>query len=218
MTIRVLLADDHQIVRQGLNALLAAQADTIVVAQAGDGREAVQLAEAHLPDVAVLDISMPLLNGLEAARQIRSRVPEVAVVILSMHPDEEYVRQALSAGALGYVLKQAADTELLMAIRAAERGETFLTPAVAQAVVARYLRQAESEQAQSRYELLTEREREVLQLTAEGKTAKEIAEILVISPRTVTTHKANLMDKLDIHHTAGLIRYAIRKGLVSLDG
>ncbi len=218
MSIRVLLADDHRIVRQGLRALLSAQPDVVVVGETGDGREAVQLAGSLQPDVVVMDISMPLLSGIEATRQIVSRTPEVAVVILSMHGGDEYVLQALRAGALGYVLKQSADVELIMAIRAARRGESFLSPAIAHTVIKAYLQRAEAPQVQDRYELLTEREREVLQLVAEGKSVREIADLLCISPRTAATHKANLMTRLDIHHTAGLVRFAIRCGVVTLDG
>jgi len=217
MPIRVLLADDHRIVRQGLRALLSAQPDIVVSGEVGDGRETVQLAESLQPDVVVMDISMPLLNGIEATRQIVSRAPEVAVVILSMHGGDEYILQALRAGASGYVLKQSADTELMMAVRAAQRGESFLSPSIAQRMINGYLRQAEAPQTQDRYELLTEREREVLQLVAEGKSMHEIADLLCISPRTAAKHKANLMAKLDIHHTAGLVRLAIRRGVVALD-
>jgi len=212
------LADDHRIVRQGLRALLSAQSDIVIVGETGDGRETVQLTESLQPDVVVMDISMPLLNGIEATRQIVSRMPEVAVVVLSMHGGDEYILQALRVGALGYVLKQSADTELLMAVRAAQRGESFLSPAIAQRVINGYLRQAEAPQTQGRYELLTGRECEVLQLVAEGKSVREIADLLCISPRTAATHKANLMTKLDIHHTAGLVRFAIRRGVVALDG
>jgi len=216
MPIRVLLADDHRIVRQGLRALLSAQSDIVVVGETGDGRETVQLAESLQPDVVIMDISMPLLNGIEATRQIVSRTPEVAVVVLSMHGGDEYILQVLRAGALGYVLKQSADTELIMAIHAAQRGESFLSPAIAQRVINSYLRQAEAPQTQDRYELLTEREREVLQLVAEGESVRKIADLLCISPRTAAKHKTNLMAKLDIHHTAGLVRFAIRRGVVTL--
>jgi len=217
MTIRILLADDHLVVRQGLRALLSAQPDIEVIAEAGDGREAVQLASTERPDVAVIDISMPLLNGIEATQQLVSSTPEVAVVILSMHGDEEYIRRSLRAGALGYVLKQSADTELIMAIRAAHRGESFLTPSIAGTVINGFLQRAESNEIKSQYQLLTEREREVLQLTAEGKTIKAIANILHISPRTASTHKTNLMEKLEIHHTAGLVQFAISQGIITLD-
>ena len=217
MPIRVLLADDHRIVRQGLRSLLSAQSDIIVVGETGDGRETVQLAESLQPDVVVMDISMPLLNGIEATRQIVSRTPEVAVVMLSMHGGDEYILRALQAGALGYVLKQSVDTELIMAIRAAQRGESFLSPTIARRVINSYLQQAEAPQTQDRYELLTEREREVLQLVAEGKSMRETADLLCISPRTAAKHKSNLMAKLDIHHTACLVRFAIRRGVVALD-
>jgi len=218
MPIRVLLADDHRIVRQGLRVLLSAQPDIVVVSETGDGRETVQLAESLQPDVVVMDISMPLLNGIEATRQIASRTPEVAVVVLSMHGGDEYILQALRAGALGYVLKQSADTELIMAIRAAQRGESFLSPAIAHTVIRGYIQRAEAPQTQDRYEMLTKREREVLQLIAEGRRMQEIADLLYISPRTAATHKSNLMNKLDIHHTAGLVRFAIHRGVVALDG
>jgi two-component system response regulator NreC len=214
--IRVLLADDHPIVRTGLRALLADEPDIEVIAEAEDGREAVRLAEELQPAVALMDLSMPGLSGLEATRQIKHRVPQVKVLILTRHTNEEYVLQILRAGASGYVVKNAAPAELVSAIRAVYRGDSFLSPAISRTVIEEYVRQAEA-MVKDGYEQLTDREREVLQLIAEGHSSREIAERLTISENTVRTHRANLMDKLTIHSTAELTQYAIRKGLVGLD-
>jgi DNA-binding NarL/FixJ family response regulator len=210
------LAEDHTIVRKGLRALLADEADIEVVAEAADGREAVQLAQQFLPDVVLMDLSMPGLSGLEATRQIRHRMPEVKVLVLTRHANEEYVLQILRAGASGYVLKKAAPAELVSAIQAVSRGDSFLSPAISRTVIEEYVRQAEA-MVKDSYEQLTDREREVLQLIAEGHSSREIAEQLCISEKTARTHRANLMDKLDLHSTAELTQYAIRKGLVGLD-
>jgi DNA-binding NarL/FixJ family response regulator len=214
--IRVLLAEDHTIVRKGLRALLADEPDIEVIAEAEDGREAVQMAQQSLPDVVLMDLSMPGLNGLEATRQIKRRVPEVKVLVLTRHANEEYVFQILRAGASGYVVKKAAPAELVSAVRAVSRGDSFLSPAISRTVIEEYVRQAEA-MVQDSYEQLTDREREVLQLIAEGHSSREIAERLTISEKTVRTHRANLMDKLDLHSTAELTQYAMRKGLVCLD-
>lgn len=213
--IRVLVADDHALVRAGIRALLQALPDIEVVAEAGDGREILPLIETHHPDVVLMDIAMPGMNGLEAAARVARDCPAVRVVILSMHASEEYVLQALRAGAGGYLLKDAATPELELAIRAVARGETYLSPRVSKHVVAEYIQRVAGEAGP--LELLTPRQREVLQLLAEGRTTKEIAQRLDISVKTVETHRAQLMARLDIHDVAGLVRYAVRVGLVSPD-
>jgi DNA-binding NarL/FixJ family response regulator len=207
--IRVLLADDHAIVREGLRALLAREADMQVVAEAGDGREALRLARETRPDVAAMDLSMPLLNGLEAARQMASWEAGPRSILLTMHAEERYVLEALRAGARGYVLKKQAAADLIRAIREVAGGSVYLSPGVS-AVVADAIRSP----APLPEERLTPREREVLQLVAEGKTTKEISSILGVSVKTADTHRTSLMQKLDIHDIAGLTRYAIRQGLI----
>jgi DNA-binding NarL/FixJ family response regulator len=214
--ITVLLAEDHTIVREGLVSMLEDEPDVRVVGQAGDGQMAVTLAEQLQPNVVVMDITMPVLNGLEATRQIKRYFPQTQVVILTVHTTEEYIYQILQAGASGYVVKQAALDELVMAIRAAHSGQIFLSPTVSSFVVQEYIEHASANQLETEYDLLTEREREVLQLVAEGYSTREIAERLVISVKTVESHRANLMNKLNIHNIAGLTKYAIGKGLVSL--
>ncbi|TKJ31282.1 MAG: DNA-binding response regulator [Chloroflexi bacterium B3_Chlor] len=214
--IRVLLAEDHTIVRKGLRSLLDAEAGIEVVGEARDGRDAVRKVQLLSPDVVVMDIAMPGLNGLEGTRQIRKRFPEVKVLILTMHTDEEYVLQVLAAGASGYVVKQAAPRELVSAIQAVHQGDSFLSPSISRKVVEAYIRQAEAMAEEDSYRRLTEREREVLQLIAEGHSTREISQLLYISVKTVETHRAHLMDKLDIHSIAELTQYAIRKGVISL--
>ena len=211
--IRVLLAEDHTIVRKGLRSLLEDEAAIEVIGEAEDGREAIQKVGQLRPDVVVMDITMPALNGLEATRQIKELFPEVKVLILTMHANEEYVFQILRAGASGYVVKQAAVTELVSAIQAVYRGDSFLSPSISSKVIEEYIQQAKGV-AKNSYDKLTNREREVLQLIAEGHSSREIAELLHISAKTVRVHRAHLMDKLDIHSTAGLTRYAIRKGVI----
>ncbi len=215
--VRVLLAEDHTIVRKGLRSLLNGEAGIEVIGEAEDGREAVEKVQQLLPDVVLMDIAMPGLNGLEATRQIKKRFPEVQVLILTMHANEEYVFQILRAGASGYVVKQAAPTELISAIRAAYRGDSFLSPSISKTIIQEYIRQAEAMAEKESYDKLTNREREVLQLIAEGRSNREIAGLLHISVKTVETHRANLMAKLDIHSTAELTQYAIRKGMISTD-
>jgi two-component system response regulator NreC len=215
--IRVLLVEDHTIVRKGLRSLLDGEAGIEVIGEAEDGREAVEKVGQLLPDVVLMDITMPSLNGLEATRQIKKRFPEVKVVILTVHANEEYIFQILRAGASGYLVKQAAPTELLSAIQAAYRGESFLSPSISRKVIAEYIQQAEATAEKDSYDQLTDREREVLQLIAEGHPNREIADLLHISVKTVETHRANLMDKLDVHSTAELTQYAIRKGVISTD-
>ena len=212
--IRVLLADDHTMVRKGLRSILDAEADLEVVGEADNGRDAVKMAQKLFPKVVVMDITMPGLNGLEATRQIRKQIPDTQVVILSMHASEEYVLEVLRSGASGYVVKQAAPAELVSAIHAASRGEAFLSPSVSKTVVSEYVRQAEAAEGPGPHEVLTGREREVLQLIAEGKSNKEIARELSISVKTVETHRAHLMGKLDLHSAVEVTQYAIRKGMV----
>ena len=213
-TVRVLLADDHTLVRAGIRSLVQALSGVQVVAEAGDGREALSLIEAHQPDVAMLDIAMPGLNGLEVAAQVAGRYPYVRVIILSMHATEEYVLRALRAGAAGYLLKDADISELELAIKAVTRGETYLSPAVSRHVT-EYVRRV-GQDGGSALERLTPRQREVLQLVAEGHTTQEIARIMSLSVKTVETHRTQLMERLDIHDIAGLVRYAVREGLVTL--
>ena len=211
---RILLADDHTLVRQGLRKLLEARRDCQVVAEASDGRTAVSLAIEHKPDVALLDIGMPLLNGIEATRQIARRAPQVRVLILSMHADETYVTQALHAGAKGYLLKDSADTDLILALNAVTEGKSFFSPAVSRVLLDDYVRTMAERGLSDRYQLLSEREREVFQLVAEGKANKDIAELLHLSPSTVDTHRAHIMEKLDLHSAAEIALYAVRKGII----
>jgi len=213
--IRVLLAEDHTIVRKGLRSLLDGEVGMEVIGEAEDGREAIQMTQQLLPDVVLMDISMPELNGLEATRQIKERFPEVKVLVLTRHADEELVLQILRAGASGYVVKKAAPAELILAIQAVYRGDSFLSPSISRHVIEEYIRKADAMEENS-YDRLTDREREVLQLIAEGHPNREIAELLHISVKTVENHRASLMDKLHIYSTAELTRYAIRKGVISL--
>jgi two-component system response regulator NreC len=213
--IRVLLADDHTILRDGICALVDGQADMEVIGEAEDGQSTVKLAGRLLPDVVVMDIAMPLLNGLEATHQIQRDFPQVKVLILTMHENEEYIRQVLAAGALGYVLKDAAARDLLGAIRAVNQGEAVLSPSITRLVIEDYLRWGEIQPADTSNGL-TSREREVLQLIAEGYTNKEIAEILNLSVKTVQSHRTNLMNKLDLHDRGELIKYAIQKKIIDI--
>jgi DNA-binding NarL/FixJ family response regulator len=212
MTIRLLLADDHDLVRAGLRALLQGMSDLKIVAEAGDGRKALRLIEVHQPDVVVMDIMMPDLNGLDATARIAASFPSVRVLILSMNAGEEYVVPALRAGAAGYLPKNSSPAELELAIRTVARGEPYLSSAVSRHVIDRCLQH--SSQATTSLERLTPRQRETLQLVAEGHTAKGIAQRLNISVRTAELHRTQLMEALDIHDVAGLVRYAIRMGLI----
>jgi len=213
--IRILLADDHTILRQGVRALLSDEGDMLVVGEAEDGRSAVKLAAELNPNVVVMDIAMPLLNGLEATCQIKRQNPNTKVLILSMHENEEYVRGALAKGASGYILKDAAARELLDAIRAVQRGEAVLSPVITRLVIEDYLRWGDLETNHDS-DGLSPREREVLQLIAEGYTNKQMAEILCLSIKTVQAHRANLMSKLDLHDRGELIKYAIQKKIIEI--
>lgn len=214
--LRILLADDHVVVRQGLRKVLEEQEGWQVVAEAGNGREAVQLSEQFKPDVTILDIAMPLLNGIEATRQIARRVPSTRILVLSMHADEAYVAQVLHAGAVGYLLKESAGADLIQAVSEVSRGKSFFSPSIARVMLDDYLRQGKDKDkaVPDRYELLSQREREIVQLIAEAKTNKEIAQLLNISLTTVETHRAHILEKLDLHSGAEIILYAVRRGVV----
>jgi DNA-binding NarL/FixJ family response regulator len=214
-TIRILLADDHTVMRRGLRLLLESQPGFSVVAEASDGREAVERAESSQPDVVVLDIAMPNLNGIEAAQRISSASPQVAIVILSMHSDEGYVLRALKSGVKGYVLKDSAEGDLMEAIKVVHQGKTFFSPEISKMLVEDYVREIRNRGTEDSYDLLTSREREILQLLAERKSNKDIAAGLNLSPYTVETHRRNLQEKLHLHSFAELILYAVRKGLIS---
>ncbi len=213
--IRILLADDHTVMRRGLRALLERQAGFDVVGEAADGREAVDTAAAVSPDVAVIDIGMPNLNGIEAARRITEKRPETAVVILSMHADESYVLRALNSGARGYLLKDSPEDDLINAIRAVHDGKAFFSPEISRMLADDYMRQMRQRGVEDSYELLTPREREVLQMLGEGNSNKEVATKLNLSLHTVETHRGNVLEKLNLHSTAEMILYAVRKGIVS---
>jgi two-component system, NarL family, response regulator NreC len=212
--IRIVLADDHTIIRSGLRLLLEQQPDFKVVAEAEDGRQAVQLVAKHHPDVVVLDIGMPQLNGIEATRQIVAQESHPNVVILSMHSDESYVLRALKAGARAYILKNAAEADLIRAVQAVSEGKSFFSPVISKMLLEDYVRQVREKEVEDTYDLLTPREREILQLIAESKTNKEIATILGLSPHTVETHRGNILEKLNLHSVPELILYAVRKGII----
>jgi DNA-binding NarL/FixJ family response regulator len=215
MPIRILLADDHEVVRDGVRALLEKQADMAVVGEAADGRQAAQLADDLDPDVIVMDVGMPNLNGIDATRRILSAHPRIAVVMLSMHKDESYVLRSLKAGAKGYLLKESLRSDILEAIRAVAQGRSFLTRKISRMMQEDYIQEMEQRGLEDSYELLTGREREVLQLAAEGKPNKEIAGALNISLTTVETHRTHILQKLGLHSVPELILYAVRKGIIA---
>jgi len=215
MSLRILLADDHTIMRNGLRLLLERQSDFIVVGEASNGREAVELADLKTPDVIIMDVAMPMMNGIEATARITAASPKVAVIILSMHSDESYVLRALKAGARGYLLKDSAEGDLIAAVHAVAANKAFFSPAVSKVLAEDYLRQMQQRGVEDSYDLLTARERELLQLVAEGRSTKDIATLLNLSPYTVETHRGNLMSKLNVHSVPELILYAVRKRIIS---
>jgi DNA-binding NarL/FixJ family response regulator len=214
--IRILLADDHAVVRDGLRALLEREPDLEIVAEAADGHECIELVEKHAPDVVMMDVAMPRMNGIEATRRILAAMPSSAVVILSMHQDESYVLQSLKAGAKGYLLKDSPRQDVLDAIRSAAQGRPFLSRKVSRMLHEDYMDQLRSKGLDDSYDLLTDREREILQLLAEGRANKDVANLLNISPTTVETHRGHILRKLSLHGTADLILYAVRKRIIGL--
>ena len=213
--VRILLADDHTVMRAGLRALLERQPNLEVVGEAENGRQTVELASSHVPDVVVMDIAMPNLNGVEATRRMVSKQPTISVVILSMYSDESYVMRALEAGARAYLLKDSAVTDLIRAIEAVSQGKSFFSPRISRILAEEYVHALKQKGVADSYELLTPREREILQLLAEGKTNKEVATSLNISVYTAETHRGNILQKLNLHSTAELVLYAVRKGIIS---
>lgn len=215
--IRVLLAEDHTIVREGLRSLLEATGRVEVVGEADNGRSAVEVARELLPDVAIVDVSMPELDGVEATRQIKKAVPQVRVIVLTMHSAEVYMKEVFRAGASGYLVKKTAARDLLMAVEAVMRDEMYLSPAISKVVIDRYVEVAGEAPAREGYNTLSDREREVLKLVAEGRTNREVADMLNVAEKTVATHRANVMRKLELHNMSELVRYAIRERLIDVD-
>ncbi len=213
--LRVLLADDHKLMRSGLRLLLDQQPEFTVVGEADDGLQAVEKTQTLKPDVVVMDIGMPNLNGIEAARKIKELRPDAAIVMLSMHSDEGYVLRALRAGARGYLLKDSAEGDLVRAVQAVSEGKSYFSPAVSKVLLEDYMRKLQRTGSEDSYDLLTPREREILQLVAEGKSNKDVASLLSLSPYTVETHRANIMQKLNLRGVPELILYAVRMGLIS---
>jgi len=214
-TLRILLADDHIVMRTGLRALLERQPHLEVVGESENGRETVTLAGSLRPDVVVMDVGMPILNGIDATQTIVAECPTTAVIILSMHADESYVMRALKAGARGYLLKDSAAADLMGAIQAVSQGKSFFSPKVSRILAEDYVRVLKQKGSADTYDLLTSRERQILQLLAEGKTNKEVASALNISPYTVETHRSHILQKLNLHNSAELVLYAVRKGIIS---
>jgi two-component system response regulator NreC len=212
--VRVLLADDHSIVRRGLRSLIESQPDITVVAEASDGMEALKLCEEHQPDAIILDVAMPKMNGIEVAERVQKLTRPPSVLILSMHADESYIIRALAAGARAYLLKDATDEDLIPALRAVAAGRPFFSPSVTGVLIEDYVRQLQARGLTDSYHLLTDREREVLQLLAEGRSNKEVAALLDVGVSTVETHRANLMQKLNLHNTAEIVLYAVRKRII----
>ena len=213
--IRVLIADDHTLVRDGIRALLALVADIEVVGEATNGKEALQKVEQLDPDIVLMDLAMPIMGGLEATRRIRKQFPRTKVLALTQYDDSDYVIPVVEAGARGFVTKMAAFSELALAIQAVYRGDSYLSPSAAAALVEEYQQKTDTEGERDPYQQLTDREREVLKLVAEGHTAREIADLLVVSPKTVEWYKSSLMNKLNIHNKTDLIRFAIRKAIIT---
>jgi two-component system response regulator NreC len=214
MNLKVLIADDHGVVRKGLRLLLEEYPEVEVVGEAANGRDVIKLATELSPDVILMDVAMPLLNGIEAAEQVRKVNGGIGVIMLTMHADESYVLRALNAGVKGYLLKESAEEDLLRAVKAVSQGKPFFSPAITQTLLEDYMRVLKEEGLSDSFELLTAREKEVLQLLAEGKTNKDVAAILDISLYTVESHRTNLMQKLNLHNTAEIVLYAVRKNLV----
>jgi two-component system, NarL family, response regulator NreC len=212
---QIVLADDHGIVRKGLRFILERQPDMEVIGEASDGREAVRLAEELDPNIIIMDIAMPLLNGIDATAQIVKRNPRIGVIVLSMHSDEAYLTRILTAGAKGYLLKEAADIDVVQAVRIVVQGRPFFSPKIASTLLEDYMRQLKQRGLEDSYDLLTSREKETLQLLAEGKSNKEVASLLDLSVYTVETHRANLMQRLNLHSTAEIVLYAVRKKIIS---
>ena len=215
--ISVLLVEDHHVVRKGISYLLSLDEDIDIVGEADDGNEGIKMVKDLRPDIAILDITMPNLNGIDAIRRIRKSVPKTKVIILTMHSREQYIRQALQEGASGYLLKESTQEELVNAIKTVHKGDVALSPSISKFVFSEYVRQSDPKQEVDSLELLTDREREVLRLIAEGKTNKDIAKCLNISKSTVNIHRTNVMRKLDIHDTVGLVKYSIEKGIIVVD-
>jgi len=213
--LRILLGDDHTLVRQGFRKILEERPEWEVVAEASDGRDAVRQALSAQPDIVILDIGMPSLNGIEATRQIVRRLPAMRILVLSMHADEAYIIQALKAGARGYMLKDSADTDLIRGVEAVAAGKSFFSPAVSKVMLDDYVRHLVEKGIADRFDTLSEREREIFQLIAEGHSNKAIADLLSVSPATVETHRAHILQKLDVHNAAELVLYAVRRGVIS---
>ena len=215
MKLQVLIADDHGVVRKGLRLLLEQHSELVVIGEAANGRDAVTMAATLSPQVVVLDVAMPVLNGIDAAEQILNANSSIGIIILTMHADESYLLRALNVGVKGYLLKESAEEDLLLAIKSVARGKPFFSRAINEALLEDYMRMLKQQGLSDSFDLLTAREKEVLQLLAEGKTNKEVAVVLDVSPYTVESHRTNLMQKLNVHNTAEIVLYAVRKRLVS---